>query len=660
MAGGLAAGLARGLSTGYGMARDAYQDEQTQKRQAVEDVYKARADERADQASKRENERLELMRSTEQRQQQRLDEQERRQRMTDAATLLEKSNADILARSRARTGAGMPVDPGDEEEYEQNRAALRRIRRQGALNFFSRVSAGTASIDDVSPGDFYTNFTAATDMEPEELAKMPKYIDDIQAGLQTGNQGLVVEATNGLMTPQLRRGVGAPSPYGGVIVKKEIIGLDPARDANGQDHPNRFIPRLRVYVDHPSMQGPRMENGATGYYDTVMTKGGTTEETDLPVAIDIGKAMDWMGNLGVLANAVQNPQVAARLEQGKREKGADAKRYRDDLIAMSRPTKKNTTVDKVDLGDRTVMITRDETGKEISREEMRKGAAPRLFAPPRAGGAGGVSGILDTLEEPDATGDELLASLPPRVAATIKALDEGRMTLKDLPTKGNYRGEIQALWNQYNSRADATKFNTSQRVENSFAVGKQGDTVRSFNVAVEHLDTLNHLIAALGNGDTLAFNKLANTIAQQTGQPAPTNFESARQIVTNEVTKATVGAQNALGDRQEIARTINVASSPAQLQGAIRNYQELMAGQLKGLGTQYYAGGGRKDFSTFLTPRTVELTGGVPRPKSQPSRSAADSGGATTPKGPAVGTVQDGYRFKGGDPASPSSWEKVR
>ena len=49
-------GLAAGLNTGYGLARDAYQDEQTQKRQAVEDVYKARADERADQATKRENE----------------------------------------------------------------------------------------------------------------------------------------------------------------------------------------------------------------------------------------------------------------------------------------------------------------------------------------------------------------------------------------------------------------------------------------------------------------------------------------------------------------------------------------------------------------------------------------------------------------------------
>jgi len=386
---GLAAGLAQGLNTGYGMARDAYQDEQTQKRQAVDDVYKARADERADQASKRENERLEIMRSTEQRQQQRLDETERQQRITQASTALEKDNADIIARSRARAGAGMPVDPGDAATYGRNQAALARIR-QDSLNFFSRVQAGTEDINSVSPGDLYMNFTAATGMKPEELAEMPKHINDIQAGLQTGNQGLVVQATNGLMAPQLRRGVGGESPYGGTVVRKEIIGLDPAIDANGKAHPNRFIPRLRVYVDHPDAPGPKMDNGATGYYDAPMTKNGGSDPNDQVVAIDIAKAMDYMGNLGVLANAVQNPEMAKKLAQGAQEKGTEAQKYIDDLTALSRPTKKNTAVDKIDLGDRMLLVTRDETGKEVGREEIKKGAAPRLFAPARAGGAGGA------------------------------------------------------------------------------------------------------------------------------------------------------------------------------------------------------------------------------------------------------------------------------
>lgn len=33
-------------------------------------------------------------------------------------------------------------------------------------------------------------------------------------------------------------------------------------------------------------------------------------------------------------------------------------------------------------------------------------------------------------------------------------------------------------------------------------------------------------------------------------------------------------------------------------------------------------------------------------------------GGPTAPSGPAPGTVQDGYKFKGGNPADPASWEK--
>ena len=112
--------------------------------------------------------------------------------------------------------------------------------------------------------------------------------------------------------------------------------------------------------------------------------------------------------------AVTNPAVADRLAQGAKEKGADAQKYIDDLTALSRPTKRVTTTDKVDLGDRTVMITRDETGKEISREELRKGAAPRTFAPPRAG-AGGAAGE-PTLD------DETLTSMAEQYLAGDKSV----------------------------------------------------------------------------------------------------------------------------------------------------------------------------------------------------------------------------------------------
>ena len=40
--------------------------------------------------------------------------------------------------------------------------------------------------------------------------------------------------------------------------------------------------------------------------------------------------------------------------------------------------------------------------------------------------------------------------------------------------------------------------------------------------------------------------------------------------------------------------------------------------------------------------------------------SGGGSGGSSSGAGPALGTVMQGYRFTGGDPASPSSWSRVQ
>lgn len=388
---GLAAGLAAGLNTGYGMARDAYQDEQTQKRQAVEDVYKARADERADQAAKRENERLELMRSTEQRQQQRLDETDRKQRTAEAVGALEKSIADLETTAKARQLQNMPVDPEDAKRHGELQAQL-RAARQESINFFTRVQGGQMSLNDAPPKDLYLHLVRATGMTPQEMAQMPQHIKDIQDGLQYRNDDLQIKGINGLLGPTyLKRGVGEPSPYGGTITKKEVVRLVPARDANGVDHPDKVYPILRVYTDQ---MGP---DGQPLYYDAAMTREGTTKPNDEIVPIDLKRGFDFMGNMGTLAELMKRPEIAARLEQGEKEGGAEARKYLEDLTARTKPVRKVAKTEQVDLGDRKLLIRYDEAGNEVSREEMRKGAEPRLFAPPRAGGAGEPTLDDDTL-----------------------------------------------------------------------------------------------------------------------------------------------------------------------------------------------------------------------------------------------------------------------
>ena len=139
--------------------------------------------------------------------------------------------------------------------------------------------------------------------------------------------------------------------------------------------------------------------------------------------------------------------------------------------------------------------------------------------------------------------------------------------------------------------------------EKAFTSGRIGSAVKTFNVATNHLDSLQKVADALNNGDIPAFNAAGNYFAKQTGQPAPTDFNAVKKIVADEIVKAIVGGQNAVADREEAAKSIDAANSPAQLAGVIKQYKELMAGQLEGLQKQYEASTKKTDFrQRFLTP----------------------------------------------------------
>lgn len=156
---------------------------------------------------------------------------------------------------------------------------------------------------------------------------------------------------------------------------------------------------------------------------------------------------------------------------------------------------------------------------------------------------------------------------------------------------------------------DAKNFATAQQTMNNFSKGPQGNSVRSFNVALEHLDTLKDLTAALGNNDVKRINQLSQRVSEELGRAAPTNFEAAKQIIGEEIIKAVVTGGGGVTERQAAGERLSRANSPQQLAGVIDTYQSLLVGQLKGLKTQYEGGTlGRTDFEDrFLTPRAREL-----------------------------------------------------
>ena len=109
------------------------------------------------------------------------------------------------------------------------------------------------------------------------------------------------------------------------------------------------------------------------------------------------------------------------------------------------------------------------------------------------------------------------------------------------------------------------------------------------------------------NGDIRAFNHLAQEYAAQTGQTAPTDFDGVKLLVGDELSKAILGGAGALGDREEIQKSLSRVSSPDQLYSLVSKYTRLASGQLRGLEKQYQSSTGRDDFRKKLEPRTLEV-----------------------------------------------------
>ena len=230
---------------------------------------------------------------------------------------------------------------------------------------------------------------------------------------------------------------------------------------------------------------------------------------------------------------------------------------------------------------------------------------------------------------------------PAAIDTVAKGIADGSLpplTGNSLRTPGGLRTMARVL--ELNPDYDSKTYGTQAKALKDFSTGKQGNTVRSLNVAMSHLDVLNQAGQALKNGNSTDFNRLAQNLAERTGNPAPTNFNEAKKIVSDEVVKAVVGAGGGVSDREEAAKAFNDANSPAQLAGAIATAKKLLGGQLQGLKKQYETTTGRKDFDKqFLSDeaRTLEGPAGgtAPLPGQGPAPGAAQpplpAGMAKTP-----------------------------
>lgn len=162
---------------------------------------------------------------------------------------------------------------------------------------------------------------------------------------------------------------------------------------------------------------------------------------------------------------------------------------------------------------------------------------------------------------------------------------------------------------------DATQYGARQVAAKSFSTGKDGQNVQAANTALNHLDTIEQLATAQKNGNYPLFNKLANEIAAQTGQPAPTNLRAAIGMVAPELTKAVVGAGGGVSERADFAHNLNPNGAPAQILQGVGTIKDLLGGRLTETARTYKRTTGRGDFSdSFLSPaaqKVLQARGGA-------------------------------------------------
>lgn len=255
-------------------------------------------------------------------------------------------------------------------------------------------------------------------------------------------------------------------------------------------------------------------------------------------------------------------------------------------------------------------------------------AAAALRATEQAGG----SPTLDA----DAERYRQTGQLPPNLKSNLMGQAESRLIRQRAAQIEQEAGGDPGTWPQ-----KWQQFKAQQVAIQRFTSGPQGNTIRSFNVLVDHLDTLNEAAEGLKNRDNRIINRFVNNWKATTGDPAPTNFDGVKALVGDEIVKAVVGSAGALADREEVKKDLDRASSPQQLAQLVEKYKKLALGQLHGLQKQYETATGLKNFSDMLLPGTLKALGG-----------ASEGAG----KSEARGTVsKDGYSIY-----TTSSGKKVR
>jgi hypothetical protein len=283
---------------------------------------------------------------------------------------------------------------------------------------------------------------------------------------------------------------------------------------------------------------------------------------------------------------------------------AYATKYHDFLAKQTADTNRQAAEERFNAA---------EEGRNRRQEIGLNAIANRMAA--RSGGNASATPIGDDTK----TGAEYLASLPKDQAALVQGLAEGRVRIESFSTRGGHREKMLASVMQFDPTYNATRANSWRE----FTTGATAKNITSINTSLQHMDAMYDLAGAMKNKDTRLVNLALNHLATQTGRSDVTNFETARQAVSDELMRTfrQVGASET--EVKDWQSRFNSSGSPEQLQGAIKTAGKLLQGRIGALNDQWKRGTQlTTDFPDIVSPQNQKVMEKIGAPFKKPGAAA--------------------------------------
>ncbi|HEU4457780.1 MAG TPA: hypothetical protein VFR90_01495 [Methylibium sp.] len=249
-------------------------------------------------------------------------------------------------------------------------------QKKSAAEKWSRIEAGQLGIDELKDDELVHTLTVMARRNLSDFldgpngspSKVRQAALDFEAGIKTGNLDLTLKGVNVLLAPELMVGVGQDGPDGNEIIAKEIVQLVPH-----PSDPSQVVPMLKVTV--------RRDDGAIGSYMAPVTEGRGSYSGDpnaVPKTISMKDGFDRVGQLSVLGQVLNRPDVRKRIEAGQTKAGDGPQQFLEHLygIGGSSPQRKIRR-ERVDRGGFVEeQEVDDATGEVLKTRTLTKTAAP--------------------------------------------------------------------------------------------------------------------------------------------------------------------------------------------------------------------------------------------------------------------------------------------